>query len=200
MVKRAAQGPNVRTNSVLNASIAITLKCTNHAVYELKDIALNVGIPPIVDGYECDEDTPCLCPYDSNYIQTFTTYQDYKNHLYDTHDSLPLQRRRHTKPCSEPVRQLRRERARNQHNTGVFLNTHVKKETLVEFVRLYDDFIQDMFRNTSFGDDQYQRTWNDNLRIRPRDLDNYSLESMIENRKDACLGRYRKRDRWCDDD
>ena len=93
-----------------------------------------------------------------------------------------------------------RERARNQHNTGVFLNTHVKKETLVEFVRLYDDFIQDMFRNTSFGDDQYQRTWNDNLRIRPRDLDNYSLESMIENRKDACLGRYRKRDRWCEDD
>jgi hypothetical protein len=167
----------------------------------IEGIAPNVGVPQIVDGYECDADTPCICPYDSTSTQTFATYQDYKNHLYDTHDSLPFQKRRHTKPCSEAVRQLRRERARNQHDSGVFLNTHVKKETLVEFVRLYDDFLADMFRDIGYeGDDHYKRTWNDNIRIRPGDLDRYTLESMVDNRKNAWLGRYRRRDAGYDED
>ncbi len=57
-----------------------------------------------------------------------------------------MQKRKTRKPCSNELIQKRRRQARDQHRQGSFLNTHVKKQTLVELIWLYDDVVQELFR------------------------------------------------------
>jgi hypothetical protein len=192
---RAARTPDVKTSSLSNGFIGTTIRFMEGAVYDLTVVMTNVGIPPIVDGYECDYDErACVCAYDPSYTQSFATYEDYKNHMQSVHDSLAWQKRRTRKPCSSYVINVRRKNCRNQQQAGDFLNTPVKKGTLYEFVKLYDDFVQDIFRTASFPTDYHQRTWNHHLRIRPGTLEDFSLDSLLVNMNEQYQSRSRRRD------
>jgi hypothetical protein len=153
-----------------------------------------VGIEPIRGGYECDyEDGPCVCPYDERFVQTFDTFSNYKTHMAVSHACPAMQKRRTRKPCSKYLIQKRRDNAIDQHNSGKFLNTHVKKETLLDFIRIYDDFIQDLFGTIGRDAQSLQRVWNRHLRIRPSDLEVHPLEDMVFNMKEVYTSRARRR-------
>ena len=162
-------------------------------MFEWKVSSSNVGILPILNGYECDfYDEVCVCPYDQSQPQTFETFQDYKDHMQSVHQSGPFQKRRVKQLCSEYVIQRRRENARRQHRSGQFNNTHVKRTTLLQFVKTYDVFIQDVFREGYFDDTTMQDKWNRHLRITERDLEFYSLETIVSDIHMNYLNRHRR--------
>jgi hypothetical protein len=141
------------------------------------------GIDPISGGYQCNyDDGPCLCPYDPRFVQTFDTYNSYRNHKEIGHVCLAMQKRKTRKPCSNELIQKRRRQARDQHRQGSFLNTHVKKQTLVELIWLYDDVVQDLFRTIGPEADSMKCIWEYDIRIKPSDLDRFNLDSIIETR------------------
>jgi hypothetical protein len=163
--------------------IAIILKCIKGAVSESPVFKVDRGIDQISGGYQCDyDDGPCLCPYDPRFVQTFDTYNSYRDHMEIGHVCLPMQKRKTRKPCSKELIEKRRRQARDQHRQGSFLNTHVKKQTLLELIRLYDDFVQELFRTIGPEADSMKSTWEYDIRIRPSDLDRFNLDSMIETR------------------
>jgi hypothetical protein len=154
-----------------------------------------VGIEAIADGYECDYvDGPCLCPYDERFVQTFDTFGAYKSHMDVQHACHAMQKRRTKQPCSNNLVKKRQDNATNQHERGIFLNTHVKKETLIEFTRIYDDFIQELFRTIGSEAYRLQRVWNTHLRITPGDLNVHPLDSLVSYMKENYTSRSRRRE------
>ncbi len=155
----------------------------------------NHGISDIVDGYQCDYDggNTCLCPYDRRFTQTFITFQDYKSHMESVHGCLPIQKRRVRKPVSSYVSKVRSQNTARQHRMGTFLNTHVKRETLLEFVKLYDEFVQDLLERVRYYDQRFCLDWDKYFRIDERDLINNSLEEIIIEIKNGFESRKRKR-------
>ena len=152
-----------------------------------------MGIPLFADGYECNyDDEPCVCPYDSSKPQTFETFQDYKDHMSRVHQSEPFHKRRVKQLCSEYVIQKRREVAKQQHQEGKFRNTHVKREVLLQFIEIYDDFLTYVFREGYFDDSSLKSKWNDHLRITRRDLENNSLEEIVSELESNYLNRTRR--------
>jgi hypothetical protein len=84
-----------------------------------------------------------------------------------------------------------------QHRQGSFKNTHVKRETLLEFVNLYDEFIQDLF--CYIEDDEqglmFKYAWNTQFRITDRHLARSSLKDIVHDIKYGYESDARRRDR-----
>lgn len=147
-----------------------------------------MGIPLIVDGYGCDDyDGRCLCPYDTSDnpgYQTFITFEDYKKHMEQVHQKPPIQKRKVRKPCSNYVVKARSTNAIKQHLKGSFLNTHVKKETLLEFIDLYDEFFRDLLNHVRGGKEFFKEHYEKYFSITGRDLEMFSLDALIRDIKD----------------
>lgn len=146
----------------------------------LKVLCVKVGINEIQGRYQCDFYNPCLCPYDDRFIQTFETHQDYKMHLLHSHGMPPISKRSNGKEY-EPKEIIRRQEAtRRQHANGSFRNTHVKRETLVHFIDLYDKFLKNLFRSQEYVGFDFKEAWDTVFRISKSDLEESTLEELIE--------------------
>ena len=158
-----------------------------------------MGIPELVDGYECDyfdQDVEgCKCPYDNRFTQTFSTFEDYKNHMCNVHQCGTGQRRKVRKPVSKYLSKVRSQNAKKQHQNGSFQNTHVKKETLIEFVKLYDEFVQDIISKTRTYNEAFLIDWEKYFRITEADLMERSLEGIIDRIKNDYESYSRRQDR-----
>jgi hypothetical protein len=88
--------------------------------------------------------------------------------------------KRKSKPVSALTRTKRKDNANIQHQQRKFLNTHVKKETLKEFVELYDEFIQSLFASEEYSGSHFKTAWNLHYRTKAMDLDYADLDSIVE--------------------
>lgn len=135
--------------------------------------------------YECDMNVPCLCPYDAQFIQTFETHSDYKMHMRIVHDTNPITRRSNFKSYEPKEIRRRQEQAYHQHSRGRFRNTHVKKDTLLLFLSMYEEFLNDLFNSDEYEGREFKELWNSHFRIREQDLKYQTLDEIVE---DLCNG------------
>jgi hypothetical protein len=161
------------------------------AVFESQVKTINMGAPALPDTYQCNSsDTPCVCPYDSTHYQTFETHQQYKNHMLNIHGELAYTKRKNTKPVTEETKAKKRLATLKLHDEGTFKNTHVKRETLLEFVNTYDRFLDDLFKSNEYDGGEYKRKWQHYFRVRGRDLEERSLEELIKDMNRGHLSGY----------
>jgi hypothetical protein len=103
--------------------------------------------------------------------------------MLNAHGENPFQKRKITQPLSQNTIEKKRAVAQALHANGAFLNTHVKKEVLYEFVDLYDTFLRELFRSREYDREEFHVLWLHHYRIQSNDLDERSLESLIKDIK-----------------
>ena len=178
--------------------IVIIKLCTLDVVSEFQVIETDWDAPLLTAGYHCDyEDPPCICPFDQLSVQSFGSHHLYKRHMQDIHGTLPCQKRKVTAPVSSATKEKRRLVTTRRHQEGAFLNTHIKKQVLVEFIELYDRFMQDLFNSDEYSGNDFKTTWIRNFRITASVLKELPLEELIEGIKEGSFSNYfSKRFRW----
>jgi hypothetical protein len=157
-----------------------------------------VDAPAIIMGYKCDyEDTPCLCPFDQSNTQTFESHHLYKLHMSNIHGALPSQKRKVNAAVSDTTKEKRRLTTIRLHKEGAFLNTHIKKQVLMDFIDLYDSFLQRLFSSDEYRGAEFKTTWRNHYRITARDLEEKTLEELVEDVKEGSFSNYAmNRLRW----
>jgi hypothetical protein len=124
---------------------------------------------------------------------TFETFNQYRRHMDEIHNHLPIQKRK-VKLIQMETSSIRSVVAKKRHEDGAFLNTHIKRDTLKAFIRIYDEFITDLFRSDEYDGSRYRRLWFSHFRISPNDLDECSLEAIIESINAGYISRSRSRE------
>lgn len=170
------------------------MRFTTVVVSAFQVLNVDQGSPPIQNGYHCDSfEGPCSCPYDNSQIQAFESHAAYKQHMANVHGEAPFQKRKMKKAPSQRTILKKSAATKALHANGTFLNTHVKKEVLLEFVDIYDRFLNEVFRSDEYEGGDYKRKWLYFYRIQSRDLEERSLERLISDIKEGGGSMYYER-------
>ena len=113
--------------------------------------------------------------------------------MLDAHGENPFQKRKITQPLSQNTIEKKRAAAQALHANGAFLNTHVKKEVLYEFVDLYDRFLRELFKSDEYDGSEYYTKWLYHYRIQSIDLNERSLETVIKDIKEGAGSMFYRR-------
>ena len=149
---------------------------------------------PNVTGYQCDaSESPCRCIYDPRYVQTFETHHIYKLHMIHVHDILPSQKRKASNPVRDSTKERRRMVTKQLHEEGIFKNTHVKRQVLLDYIDLYDRFLERLFSSEEYYGSNFKNSWRNYYRITRSDLEERSLEDLTEAIKEGDFSNTQRR-------
>ena len=178
--------------------IGTTTLCIQAVVSDYQVYSPNLGAPSIPNDYQCNSmDLSCKCPYAPEVIQTFETYTDYKKHMQDFHNEGAYTKRKYRVPMSDATKEKKRIVTARLHEDGIFRNTHIKREILLEFVDIYDHFLTDLFKSDEYDGGKYEREWSDWYRIRAVDLEERDLKDIIIDLKNGHFSSYaQQRMKW----
>lgn len=110
------------------------------------------------------------------------------------HTEKAYQKRKMSKSTSSKCSTERKSAATKAlHSTGAFLNTHVKRAVLEEFVDLYDNFLNQLFRSDEYEGGRFKSQWQYYYRIQSGDLEYKPLERLISDIKAGYGSMYQER-------
>ena len=110
--------------------------------------------------------------------------------MVNVHGEEAYTKRKVTKLVTEETREKRRIATKRLHQDGTFLNTHVKRETLLEFVQVYDQLLSDLFSSDEYDGNHYKQKWEIYFRITANELEERSLEDIFANIRRGGLTGY----------